>query len=55
MDAATCRRLTADLGGLSAEFAADLREQMLAPGPTQQAARQLHADEKVGEDFALWS
>ena len=55
MDQQTRRALTAALSSLSAEFAADLREQMLAPGPTQQAARQLHADEKVGEDFAVWT
>lgn len=55
MDAELRRALTAELSKLSGAMAADLRARMLAPGVVQDRARQLHADEQVGEAFELWT
>jgi len=49
------RELTQSLSRLGGEIAQDLRAQMLAPGAVQQRARALHADERVGDDFAVWT
>ncbi len=49
------KELTDALSKLTAELAADLRTQLLAPGPAQDLARQLHAEEKVGDDYAVWT
>jgi hypothetical protein len=49
-------RLTNDLQGYVARIAADLRTGMLVPDTTtQQAARRLHADERVGEEYTVWT
>lgn len=45
------RVLSAHVG----RVAADLRAQMLADGPVQERARRVYADEKVGEDYAVWT
>ena len=47
--------LTPALSALSQRIAADLRAQILAPGPAHDRARLLHADERVGDDFAVWT
>jgi len=47
--------LTRALSAHVTAIAADLRAQMLAEGPVQERAKQLHADEKVGDDFAVWT
>jgi hypothetical protein len=47
--------LTPALSALSQRIAADIRAQILAPGPVQDRARSLHADERVGDDFAVWT
>ncbi|MBK7192656.1 MAG: BREX-2 system adenine-specific DNA-methyltransferase PglX [Myxococcales bacterium] len=36
-------------------IAADLRAQMLAPGPVRDRAKKLHTDEQVGDDFDVWT
>src|SRR5688572_472855 len=48
-------RLTADLRDHVAKIAADLRAKMRAPGPARVAAEQLHKDERVAEDFDVWT
>ncbi|MDO9017999.1 MAG: BREX-2 system adenine-specific DNA-methyltransferase PglX [Deltaproteobacteria bacterium] len=48
-------QLTPALSALSQRIAADLRVQILAPGPASDRARALHADERVGDDFAVWT
>ena len=48
-------RLTAALREHVAAIAADLRTRMRAPGPTRDRAKQLHADEHVGDDFDVWT
>jgi SAM-dependent methyltransferase len=48
-------RLTAALREHVAKIAADLRVKMRVPGPARDRARQLHADEQVGEDFDVWT
>jgi hypothetical protein len=45
------RVLTAHVG----RVAADLRAQLLVDGPAQDRARGVYSDEKVGEDFAVWT
>lgn len=45
------RILSAHVG----KVAADLRAQMLAAGPVQDRARRVYADEKVGDDYAVWT
>jgi hypothetical protein len=49
------KALTSALSAHVTAIAADLRAQMLAEGPVQERAKQLHADEKVGDDFAVWT
>ncbi len=48
-------RLTAALRDHVGMIAADLRAKMRAPGHTRVRAQQLHADEKVAEDFDVWT
>jgi hypothetical protein len=48
-------RLTSALREHVAKIAADLRTQVRAPGAPRDRARQLHADEQVGEDFDVWT
>ncbi len=48
-------RLTKALSGHVGAIAADLRAQMLAPGPVRERARKLHGDEQVGDDFDVWT
>src|SRR5688572_11756087 len=48
-------RLTADLRDHVAKIAADLRVKMRAPGVPRVAAEQLHKDERVAEDFEVWT
>ena len=55
MESIAIQQLTRTLSTLCADIAADLRQQMLADGLAQQRARRLHAEEKVGEDFAVWT
>jgi hypothetical protein len=55
MDAAQRKNLTDQLSRISAAIAADLRARMLEPGPVNERARQLHADERVGDAFELWT
>lgn len=47
--------LTRALSAHVTAIAADLRAQMLAEGPVQERAKQLHIDEQVGDDFAVWT
>lgn len=55
MKAADRTRLTAALREHVAKIATDLRAKMRAEGPARDLARQLHADEQVGEDFDVWT
>lgn len=48
-------RLTAGLREQVAKIAADLRGKMRAPGAARERAQKLHADEKVAEDFDVWT
>jgi len=48
-------RLTTALRDHVAKIAADLRAKMRAPGATRVAAEQLHKDERVGENFEVWT
>ena len=48
-------RLTTALRDHVGKIAADLRVKMRAPGDTRVRAQQLHADEKVAEDFDVWT
>lgn len=48
-------RLTTALRDHVAKIAADLRIKMRALGATRAAAMQLHKDERVGEDFEVWT
>ncbi|MCK8498037.1 BREX-2 system adenine-specific DNA-methyltransferase PglX [Myxococcus fulvus] len=47
--------LTKALAKLTEHIAEDIREQVRRPGSTQERARALHRDEKVGEDFIVWT
>lgn len=49
------RSLTDSLSPLVARIAADLRAKILAPSAANERARQLHRDERVGDDFAVWT
>ena len=49
------KRLTQVLSAHVGRVAADLRSQMLVEGPVQDRARQVYADEKVGDDYAVWT
>ncbi len=55
MDALQRKNLTDQLSRISAAIAADLRQRMLDPGAVNERARQLHADEQVGDAFELWT
>ncbi len=48
-------RLTTALRDHVAKIAADLRTKMRAPGPSRVRAEQLHKDERVAEDFEVWT
>ncbi len=48
-------RLTAALRDHVAKIAADLRTKTRAPGSVRERALQLHADERVAEDFDVWT
>lgn len=48
-------RLTTALRDHVARIAADLRPKMRAPGAVRTAAEQLHKDERVAEDFEVWT
>lgn len=48
-------RLTTALRDHVAKIAADLRAKMRAPGAVRVAAEQLHRDERVAEDFEVWT
>ena len=48
-------RLTTALRDHVGKIAADLRAKMRATGDTRVRAQQLHADEKVAEDFDVWT
>src|SRR4051794_9901386 len=48
-------RLTSALRDHVARVAADLRAKMRAPGAAREAAEQLHKDERVAEDFDVWT
>jgi hypothetical protein len=48
-------QLTTALRDHVAKNAADLRTKMRAPGPSRVRAEQLHADERVAEDFEVWT
>jgi len=48
-------RLTTALRDHVGKIAADLRAKMRAPGATRSAAEQLHKDERVAEDFDVWT
>ncbi|WAM30041.1 BREX-2 system adenine-specific DNA-methyltransferase PglX [Myxococcus sp. NMCA1] len=47
--------LTKALAKLTERIAEDIREQVRRPGPAQDRARSLHRDERVGEDFIVWT
>ncbi len=55
MDALTRRSLTAELSKLSVAAAAELRGRILLDGPTRARAEALHAAERVGDEFELWT
>jgi hypothetical protein len=55
MDALKRTELTRLLSRLCGDLAADLRTKVLSPGPAQDLARALHRDERVGDDFAVWT
>jgi hypothetical protein len=50
------RELTAALRELTGQVAADIREQVMkCPSAARERAEALHRDEKVGEDFTVWT
>ncbi|MRG98412.1 BREX-2 system adenine-specific DNA-methyltransferase PglX [Polyangium spumosum] len=55
MDLQQRKDLTAALSRLVADIAADLRDQIRTPGEAQERARQVWLDEKVGDDFMVWT
>ncbi|MDQ3363901.1 MAG: BREX-2 system adenine-specific DNA-methyltransferase PglX [Myxococcota bacterium] len=55
MKASDRTKLTAALRDHVAKIATDLRTKMRAPGATRVAAEQLHKDERVAEDFEVWT
>lgn len=55
MDLQTRKNLREALTKISTEIAAELRKQLLAPGPARDRAVVLHRDEKVGDAFELWT
>lgn len=48
-------RLTSALRDHVASISADLRAQMRATGPSRARAEQLHKDERIAEDFEVWT
>ncbi len=48
-------RLTSQLRDHVGKIAADLRDKLRAPGAARVKAEKLHADERVGEDFEVWT
>jgi hypothetical protein len=48
-------RLTSALRNHVSKIAIDLRGKMRAPGTARVAAEQLHKDERVAEDFEVWT
>jgi hypothetical protein len=48
-------RLTSELRDHVASIAADLRAKIREPGPARARAEKLHADERVGEEFEVWT
>src|SRR3990172_13224599 len=55
MDPSTRRRLTEQLSKRSTAIAGDLRTRILADAPARERAEALHASERVGQDFELWT
>ncbi len=55
MNQAQRRELTRILADHVSELARDLRTKVLVPGNTKRRAKKLHEDEKVGEDFGVWT
>ncbi len=55
MKASDRARLTTALRDHVAKIAGDLRVKIRAPGTVRAAAEQLHRDERVGEDFEVWT
>src|SRR5256885_8574880 len=55
MKASDRTKLTAALRDHVAKIAADLRVKIRAPGAIRIAASQLHKDERVAEDFEVWT
>lgn len=55
MNAPDRTRLLRVLSAHVGRVAADLRAQMLVDGPVQERARRVYADEKVGDDYAVWT
>ncbi|QRK05236.1 BREX-2 system adenine-specific DNA-methyltransferase PglX [Archangium violaceum] len=49
------KELTEALAKLTGRIAEDIKAQVRSPGPAQDRARALHRDEKVGEDFIVWT
>jgi hypothetical protein len=47
--------LTKELAKLTGRIAEDIKAQVRGPGAAQERARALHQDEKVGEDFIVWT
>lgn len=55
MDDAARRRLTDELRGVVAAMAEDVRGRLLADGRAREAAAKLHAEERVGDAFEVWT
>ncbi len=55
MDEAKRKALTEGLSAISGRIAAEMRERMLSEREVRARAEQLHADERVGEDFEVWT
>ncbi len=55
MNPATRKALTEELSALSVEIAADLRQRILDDPTVRQRAEALHAAERVGQGFRLWT
>ena len=55
MDLTTRKALREELTKISTEIAAGMRAAMLADGPARERARALHADERVGDAFEVWT
>src|SRR5882724_3177184 len=55
MDPQKRKNLTSELQALVAEIAEDLRKQLLVQGPARIRAQAVHRDERVGDDFDVWT